>query len=167
MIDGSITDADRDGWYLVYLYTENDERRIGLLDENGEWIFRPEYQGISFSTCDNSIYLVKDYVKSHVSDDNKVLEPFVLDSVCELSYNMAGEMPNNDEGEPYCRQQVSTRVAKYSSNDLYGILDLRTGKPLTKACFSNIYMASENVVRCQLEGSLSEVLYDLNRKIIQ
>ena len=152
--------------YLLTLKTENKESRMGILDENCKWLFPPEYQDISLSDCDNTLYLTKDYVKSHVTACGEVLQPFVVDYVDALRYEVLGKNSGGEDDEDYTKTVTSDKIAKYSVNGLLGIFDLRTSKPLTKACFSDIYVVSGNVVRCQLEGSVSEVLYDINGKRI-
>lgn len=153
--------------YKVSIRNEDGSNRHGLLDLSGNWILPVEYQGIDFSNCDNSLYLTKDYVKQHVSADGKVLEPFVIDLMVLLDYSALGEQPVNDEGETYAINVSSAVVAKYYANSLCGLLDLRTGRPLTTARFSDIFMVSGDVIRCQLEGSLSEVIYNSRGEMIK
>ena len=163
------TDYDyvfRDGVCIVTRQTD-EGCRMGMIDLTGKWILLPEYQSIEFSGCDSTLYLTKDYVKFHAKSDGTVLEPFVVDNVRVLEYDVPEEAAFVNDDYSYSGGIISDRVASYQANDLYGLLDLRTGKPLTPACFSGIYMLTANLVRCQLEGTYSEVLYDSNGRRIQ
>ena len=163
----TIRRADRNDWYLVCAVNGNNGHCEGLIDISGNWILPLEYQGIEFSGCDSTLYLTKDYVKYHVTVDGTVLDPFVMDNVRVMEYDVPEEAAFVNDDYSYSGGIISNRVASYQANDLYGLLDLRTGKPLTPACFSGIYMLTANLVRCQLEGTYSEVLYDSNGRRIQ
>ena len=166
-IYADISKVNGNRYYIVTVWSDNDYCIKGLLDLTGNWVLPAEYQGIEFSDCDNSLYLTKDYVKKHVSAEGKVLDPFVIDYIRDFEYVILGEQGVTDAGESYTKTATSTKIAQYYANGLCGILDLRTGKPLTSARFSDIYYETDNVIRCQLEGSRSEVIYNVDGKQIQ
>lgn len=148
------------GIYRASSLAGNGSMRYGLLDLSCNWMLPVEYQEISFSDSDNTLYLTKDYVKQHVSSNGKILDPFVIDLLMTMDYSALGEQPVNDAGEMYTRTVTSAKIAKYYVNSLCGLFDLNAGKPLTAAKFSDIFMVTDDVIRCQLEGSTSEVIYN-------
>lgn len=155
-------------YYKVALRNESGYRE-GLLDNDGNWIFQPEYKYIEASSYDKTFFVQKDYVKQHVSIDGTVLEPFVIDYMRPLEYDVLGENPVTEEGEGYIRTATSTRFMEYGINNLCGIFDLSTGRPLTDARYSHIHIEDGGIIRCGIEGGLggNEVVFDRNGRKVQ
>lgn len=163
----SVIPVDGEDWYFVCIDNSDYGYKEGLIDISGNWIFPPVYNNIDYCRCDSTFYLTKDYVKSHISADGTVLEPFLIEEVYHLSYDLPGENLIDKYDYEYTRVAISDKVASYRVCNLYGLLDLRTGKPLTPACFSDISMQTADLIRCQLKDTYSEVLYDSNGRGIQ
>lgn len=159
--------VDGEDWYFVCINNSEYGYREGLIDTSGNWIFPPVYHNIEFCRCDSTFYLTKDYVKRHISADGTVLESYLMDEVYHLCYDLPGENPLDYDYYKYTRIAISDKVASYRVGNLYGLLDLRTGKQLTPACFSGISMLTADLIRCQLEDAYSEVLYDSNGRILK
>lgn len=152
------------GGDLVYVTVEgeNGETLEGRWNNKGYWQYQPVYQNITFDEYDNTVFLTEDYVKRQVAVDGTVIEPFVIDNIENLEYEAANTWYRDNEGIEHNRTMTSAKVAAYMVNGRYGLLDLRTGKPLTPAKFGCILMQHADLVRCVISGSEGELLYNSN-----
>lgn len=145
---------------FVSLKTENGEYRQGYWNPEGHWEYEPIYQRIDFCSADNTVFLTENNVKMHVRPDGSVIEPFVVDYVSLLDYFPAGESFSENDGMTQRVERTNSKVAKYSTDGRCGLLDLKTGKPLTPALFDDIFAVSEDIIRCELIGTIHEILYN-------
>lgn len=157
------------GGELVYVVVEgeNGETLEGRWNCKGYWEYQPVYQDIEFNNLDNSVFLTLNNVKTQVAADGTVIEPFVIDDIDALAYEDANDWYYDNDGVRHNKEVTSTRVASYMVNGKYGLLDIRTGNPLTPAKFGCIMMLNENLFRCEINGSRGELLYNANGQQIK
>lgn len=157
------------GGDLVYVTVEgeNGETLEGRWNNKGYWQYQPVYQNIDFNRADNSVFLTQNNVKQQIAADGTVLESFVIDDIEALKYEDSNNWYYDNDGVQQTKVVYSSRVASYIVNGKYGLLDIRTGKPLTEAKFGNILMLNENLFRCVIHGSTGELLYNANGQQIR
>lgn len=139
---------------------ENGETLVGQWNTKGYWEYQPVYQNIDFNRTDHSVFLTQNNVKQQIAADGTVLESFVIDDIEALKYEDSNNWYYDNDGVQQTKVVYSSRIASYIVNGKYGLLDIRTGKPLTEAKFGNILMLNENLLRCVIHGSTGELLYN-------
>lgn len=148
------------GLFYVSQLNEDDVRRQGYWNPRGYWEYEPIYDKVNFNNADNTVFITENGIKRQVKPDGTVVEPFVIDYVSLLEYTPTGESNIEVDGDYQKRVLTNSKVAKYSCDYKCGLLDLKTGKPLTPAVFDDIYAVSEDILRCELVGLNFEVLYN-------
>lgn len=134
-------------------------------DTEGEWLYDREFRRVSTEPSEKlsfaagmdgagGVYRTRNKIKQLVDYSGNVIEPFVIDGTRPLKY-----MVKYNDGEPDEYELVSD-IAIYLVNSWEGLLDLRTGKPLTPPDYWTIDMASKDIVRAQLGYGEESVLMD-------
>lgn len=152
----SVSGPDKEG-YRVAENAEGD----WLFDRHFRLVFPEAYDDIRLAVGNEGVYLTRDHHKQLVTYDGKVIEPFVIDETCSLSY--AIKMDENGDEE----YALETEIAVYRVGRWDGLLDLRTGKPITPARFWSIDMVSKNFFKASLGFGSESVLLDRRGNIVE
>lgn len=140
--------------------------KCGLV-RNGscEWVYPLEYDDIHWTDAPagKGFILYRDYQAVHVAVDGSVITPFVVDETAAMKYKTKFHSDVADEYE------ISDKVIAFEVCDLWGVMDKHTGKVLIPAMYGSVYMASEDILQCELEryGYGEYALYDLNGNILK
>ena len=157
---------------LDWSYTRIDElykgcRIIGnddgywILDSNLKRVLPDVYDRISYADGNDGIYVTKNHVKQLLSFDGKVLEPFVVDDTRRLEYDVM-----NEAGDAYA-QEMADDIMVYLVDGWEGLMDTRTGRIITPACYWNIEMASKNLLLAKLGYNNEGVVLDKKGRVIK
>ncbi|MGN1216035.1 MAG: hypothetical protein ACI4TJ_07305 [Candidatus Cryptobacteroides sp.] len=115
------------------------------------------YDRIAAAEGNSGIYVTKNHVKQLVSYDGTVLEPFVIDGVYSLEYEVSGDKRTTvmvDDIMVYC-------VDRWE-----GLMDAVTGRIITPACYWNFEMASKDLCRAELGFDGESVIIDKTGRVI-
>jgi len=137
----------------------------GLLSNGDfEWVLPMEYDAIHWtdSPSGKGFIICKNFTSKHMSVDGTVIDEFVIDGTNELIY-----MTNyNSEGAD--EYAISDKVISFRVNYLWGVMDKHTGAVLIPAKYTQVRLASEKIVECDLDPySDSRILYDLKGNVIE
>lgn len=143
-----------------YRIVGNDEG-YWLLDENLNKVFPDIYDGVSYANDCEGVYLTKNFRKQLLSYDGKVIEPFVIDSTYRLEYEEI-----NEDGDAHVRVMLED-VLVYRVDAREGLMDSRTGRIITPACYWDFEMASKNLIRAKLGYGEASVILDKNGRVIE
>lgn len=169
---------------------------VGLLRKDGTWALEQEYdeiiryasagvsitrQGKSWRLWKNdftpaidgdfdalrianqydAVYAVKNHRKQKLAFDGTVLEPFVIDSTYDIKYIVKYHEGEADEYE------FIPEVNVYRVNGFEGLMDKRTGKPLTPAIYGNFEAISRSLLKAEYSSwEVEGVVMDLQGRII-
>jgi len=188
--DGACTvcrwDRDSDGYiYAVYgkdgglilpwgLNRVSDPNGDGyriIGDAEGEWLYDREFRRVSTEPSENlsfaeakdgieGVYRVRNHVKQLVDYSGNVIEPFVIDGSRPLKYMVSY---NEDEADEY---ELVPDIAVYIVNNWEGLLDLRTGRPITPAEYWYISMVSKDLVEAKLGFGTETVILNKRGNVI-
>lgn len=161
---------------------------LGIIDHDGNYVLQPEYSYISrignglrelrqdgkrglfcdstrqvllpceydqISLSDEGITLAKDGRKWMVAHDLKtVVYPFLFDRQSTFTVYL-------DEEDSYGNRKhyEYQPIGYYTIDYRYGLLDRRTGQPITPAIYSDINYVSPNLFECQLPGYAEEHIF--------
>ena len=148
---------DREGkWVLPPQYTKvqrkehgyrllvTDYEKGGLADSLGNIVLPCEYDRVDVR--EDGIVLRKDGRQWMVSPDLKeVLHPFVIDGQSQFSVYTG---VHNSEGDAY--YDVYEPIGRYNIGCKYGLLDRRSGHPITPAIYAKIDLVSFTLFECKL-----------------
>ena len=154
-----MTDLNEDGY-----------RIIG--DEEGEWLYDREFRRVSAESSERlsfaagmdgagGVYRTRNNIKQLVDYSGNVIEPFVIDGTRPLKYMVRY---NDEEADDY---ELVSDIAVYLVDSWEGLLDLRTGKPLTPPDYWLIDMVSKDLVSAQIGYGNEEVILDKRGKVIK
>ena len=180
-----IFDYYDDGWDFDYVFHGgvcrmiNKEGLLGLIDTDGNWLLAPEYNDIwdlrgegyrvvvqkgKFGVVDarGKIVYPTEYVYARVDNDGIELTKAGKNWKVDFEGNvirpfMFGDIIYSDENKDY---------AVYEVWGDYGILNLKTGQPVTPAIYSEIYFVTDKYFRVQDLSSYEYYLVDLNGDIV-
>jgi hypothetical protein len=153
-----VTDLNEDGY-----------RIIG--DEEGEWLYDREFRRVSAESSERlsfaagmdgagGVYRTRNNIKQLVDYSGNVIEPFVIDRTRPLKYMVKY---NDEDADDY---ELVSDIAVYVVNSWEGLLDLRTGKPLTPPNYWSVDMASKDLVSARLGYGNESVLLDKRGRVV-
>lgn len=175
-----------------YCIMTHKEGNLGLIDSKGKWIVEPSYDeiwaphkngyrivineakyGVIDSLCQliypaeyeyveilsESFVLNKNGKKWQVDLKKNIIQPFLVDATNYLNYPMG----YNENGDV---QYILSDYESYEVLNRYGILNRKTGQPITPALYSGINMVSKKLFEVQDPESYDWYLLDLNGKIV-
>lgn len=145
-----VGDANGDGYRVVA-----DRNGEMLLDKDLVRVFSEHYDDISFAEG-GGVYLTKDHKKKLVDYKGNILQPFVVSNTFVLKY--VTRYHENEEDE----YEADAEIMGYQVDQWEGLLDRKTGKPLTPAIYWRVNMISKDLFSAQLAWGEDYVL--LNRK---
>ena len=154
-----VTDLNADGY-----------RIIG--DAEGEWLYDREFHRVSTEPSEklsfavgkdgiDGVYRTRNHIKQLVDYSGNVIEPFVIDGTRPLKYMVEYKAEESDEYE------LVPDIAIYLVNSWEGLLDLRTGKPLTPPDYWIIDMVSKDLVSARIGYGDEQVILDKRGRVIQ
>ena len=126
-----------------------------------EFIFEPVYDEIDYGAEFGTAYLIKDGYKQHVTFQGEILESFVIDEVCLLSYPVSVD-ELGDTG-----YEIHPYLAKYYiGENRCGLMNSLTGQVIIPAVYYEIELVSENLVKAEIFNGVEAVLYtSLGKKV--
>lgn len=129
----------------------------GLLDSEMNVVFETVYDEIDYASQYGTAFLTKDGMKQLVSFEGEVLEPFVINELCVLSYPV--EIDELDDAG----YEIHPYIAKYSiGDDRWGVMNSQTGVVIIPAIYSDIHMASSHILMAYLRCGDEAVVYDID-----
>ncbi len=134
-----------------------DDGRYGLLDGTFSTVYPVEYESIDIIA--DGFVLEKDGRRWQVDFEGNTVLPFMFDEMYYLSYPTGYD----DCGEltwglsDYATYEISNRC---------GIINRKTGEPITPAIYSDIEMLSENLFKVQEYDSYDWYLLDASGNIV-
>lgn len=166
--------------------------KLGLIDKTGNWVLEPGYDYISsprngyrevydglygilgpdlkpykptiydniYINLDGTVNLSKDGKMWMEDFDGNVIIPFMYDYSFYLEYP---EKCYSNEEEYY----VLSDYAVYHIDNKVGIMNRKTGKPLTKALYDAVNMISKDIFEVQLPNSFKWIVLDLEGNYIE
>lgn len=150
-----ISNPNADGYRIAR--GEDGDR---LYDRKFRLIFPEVFENVSFAAGNKGIYLTRNHVKQLVDYSGRVIEPFVIDDTRPLRYMVKYHETEADEYE------LVPDLAVYVVNNWEGLLDLRTGKPVTPAVYWAMEMVSKDLVRARLGYRDESVVMDKRGHVI-
>ena len=109
-----------------------------------------------------AVYATRDHIKQKLSLDGKVIEPFIIDGTYELKYMTRY---NEDEADEY---EIIPEVVVYTVDNYEGLMDKRTGKILTPACYQDFDVISRTLLKAVYATWMPEgVVMNLQGRIIR
>ena len=181
---------------LCKMYNDSTET-VGLLRKDGTWALAQEYEHIAHFECAGvyitlqegmyqiwkadftpaiegsfdklkmtedygAVYATRDHIKQKLPLDGKVIEPFIIDGTYELKYMTRY---NEDEADEY---EIIPEVVVYTVDNYEGLMDKRTGKILTPACYQEFDVISRTLLKAVYATWMPEgVVMDLQGRIIR
>lgn len=173
-LDGKCGAIDREGnWVLPqeYLYFERHECQdgcwtlvdsvgnMGLLDAQMNWICPLQYDKIRVLGYPEFIDLVDEGRMWREDAHGNVLIDFMYEYLNELSYPES--LDENNDIDFHMSDYAAYRV-----NYRWGLLNLKTGKPLTPAIYGDIKMVSKYLFSAECSITLHETLLDLDGNMV-
>ena len=149
-----------DDLYNGYRVVGNEDREW-LLDSDLNRVFPGVYDNVTHSEECKGVFLTRNHVKQLRSYDGKVIEPFVIDDTFRLEYDVM-----NDDGDAYAQVMVDD-ILVYIVDGWEGLMDARTGRIITPACYWDIKMVSKDLLLAKLGYSNEGVILDKNGRIIK
>lgn len=140
-----------DNAYIVRK-AEGKDRQFGLLGLDLTWLLPPEYDNVDVcSEIDSTAYVTLGNVKSLVTYQGEIIEPFVFDGI----ETMTCDAEEEDE-------VLNAPFLRISIGDRYGVLEAATGKVILPPVFDYVEMASATLFACTIDDDFYEqVLYDI------
>ncbi len=144
-----VDDPNEDGYRVV-----GNEDGCGLYDRYFNKIWSETYDNMELAPDKAGVYVTRNHVKQLVDYEGKVIEPFVIDGSYRLHYMTRY---NSDEPDDY---ELVSDIAVYQVDNWEGLLDIRTGKPITPAKYWKLEMISRDLIRAKLDCDGASVVLD-------
>lgn len=151
-----ITDPNEQG-YRIARNTEG----AWLYDREFDLVFHEAYEDMDLARGNDGVYLTRNHVKQFVDYSGKIIEPFVIDSTYPLKYVVKY---HEDEENEY---ELVQDVAVYSVGSWEGLLDLKTGKPLTPPIYWTFEMISKDWIEARLGCGSESVILDRRGAVVR
>lgn len=156
-------------WAYTRIDEPNEQGYRVVANEDGAWLYDRYFNKVLPDTYDNmelargneGVYATRDHIKRLLSFDGTVLEPFVVDQTYTLKYMTKFNAEDADDYE------LVPDILVYQVDNWEGILDARTGKPLTPAKYWSMEMASKDLILAKLGYSDESVLMDRRGHIVK
>lgn len=137
-------------------------RRLGVIDNKGKWILRPEYDGIELGR-DYAVVYKKGEFKRQIDYSGNVILDCVIDNVSRIYYTTHFE--NKETGEIERIELTSDDFFKYTVGSRAGLMD-RFGHFLTMPVYTDIIGLNATTFRAILQDNSSEVLIDSKGNVL-
>ena len=158
-------------WGLKRVTNLNADGYRIIGDDQGEWLYDREFHRVSTEPADRlsfatgkdgaeGVYRIRNHVKQLVDYSGNVIEPFVIDGTRPLKYLVKY---SDEEADDY---ELVSDIAVYLVDSWEGLLDLRTGKPLTPPDYWVIDMVSKDLVSAQIGYGNEEVILDKRGRVV-
>ena len=171
-----------------YCVMTNKDGKFGLIDINGNWVVKPEYDEL-WNVCENGNRIVVNDGKHGVLDSCfKVLYPteyFYIDVLSDgfvltkdgkmWQVDLEGNVVNPFlfDGSNYIEYPISysdnngveyalSDYMEYYVNNNSGIMNRITGKPITQALYDDVYMMSDKLFKVQDAETYDWYIIDVN-----
>lgn len=171
-----------------YCVMTNKDGKFGLIDINGNWVVKPEYDEL-WNACENGNRIVVNDGKHGVLDSCfKVLYPteyFYIDVLSDgfvltkdgrkWQVDLEGNVVNPFlfDGSRYMEYPISysdnngveyalSDYMEYYVNNNSGIMNRITGKPITPALYDDVYMISDKLFKVQDAETYDWYIIDVN-----
>jgi len=142
--------------------TVTDSTGMYLFDPSFNLVFPEPHEWIDYASGrDGAVFVVDNHQKKLVAYDGTVLEPFVIDSTNDLKYCTKYIEETSDEYE------LIQDVVAYRVDGWEGLMDKRTGKPITPAKYHDITMISKDLIQAQLNYAEGSVVMDRSGNIVK
>ena len=138
----------------------NEKGKCGVIDRKGDWLIPAEYDNVN--AYEDYAIVYKDGVTMQMGYDGKVINPFVLDNIKELTFSEEVTYQTRDGEIGTVDRTVKTGLYAYCIGGRYGLLDGKTHTRLTAPLYNNIRALSNTMFRAYLLDGYSEVI--LNEK---
>lgn len=156
---------------LDWSHTRIDESYNGYRvvgNEDGYWLLDGElnkvlpdiYDKVSHADGNEGVYVTKNHVKRLLSYDGTIIEPFVVDSTFRLEYDVMDK-----DGNGYDKVMVED-ILVYMIDGWEGLMDARTGRVITPACYWDIKMVSKDLLEAELGYGNEGVILDKTGRVI-
>jgi len=134
-----------------------DDGKYGVLDAAGSTVYPAEYRYIDIVS--DGFVLTKGGRRWQVDFDGKMMQPFMFDDMDYIGYPIGYD----DCGDLICE---FSDYAMYEIMHRRGIMNRITGKPVTLAIYSDIYMLSKDLFKVQEYDSCDWYLIDTSGNIV-
>ena len=143
------SDPDPEG-YRIFRNKEGE----WLFDRNFELVFPQAYEDITFAEEQKGVFLTSGHIKILVDYEGHILEPFVIDNTLPLKYLVR----YGDDGED--EYALVPEIVRYQVGYWEGLLDTRTGKPLTPPLYWSLEMISKDLILAKVDRGEEGILLD-------
>ena len=157
------------------LYWIDDHEYMIARDDDGYWLLDKEFNRVFAEPYDkieqandvDGVFVVRNWVKQLIGFDGTVIEPFVIDGTCRLSY-VSGLTDSYYDSDRECYDQDEVTefepdLVVYKVNYNSGLMNAHTGKIITPAMYGDITMISRDLIRAEVNRFTYEsVLLDRN-----
>ena len=137
-------------------------RRIGVIDKQGKWLIKPEYDDVQLGK-DYAVVYKKGEFKRQIDYSGHVILDCVIDYVSRICYTTHFE--NKETGEIERIELTSDDFFEYNVGDRAGLMD-RFGHFLTMPVYTNIIGLNATTFRAILQDGHSEVLIDSRGRVL-
>ncbi|MBP5505313.1 MAG: WG repeat-containing protein [Bacteroidales bacterium] len=138
--------------------------KCGVIDMTGNWLISPEYDTVN--TFREYAIVTKSGVSMQVLYDGSVLNSFVLDDICELTYKEQERVVTRDGEVRYIDKTVKTGLFAYRVGGRYGLMD-ESCRRLTEPLYYDIDAVSANLLRATLLDHWSEVILNSKGEVMR
>ncbi len=170
-------------FYGGYCTVIGDNLKQGLIDKSGKWVVEPQYDRVNppvkgcrivkssnnyglfdkelnlilpvecrnIKFVEDGIIVMRDGEQYKLAYDGKtILDTFVVDHVTYPEYS-SGE--NDENGDGIYKQ---TNYCAYQMYNKFGLMDPKTGRPITKALYDHISGITAELFCCEVAGYRGE-----------
>ncbi len=156
-------------WAYTRVDEPNEQGYRVVANEDGAWLYDRYFNKVLPDTYDNlnlargneGVYATRNHVKQLLAFDGTVLEPFVVDRTYQLKYMTKYNCDKEDDYE------LVPDVLVYQVDNWEGLMDARTGKPITPAMYWSLEMISKDLVLAKLGYSDESVIMDRRGHIVK
>lgn len=138
--------------------------KCGIIDKNGKWIIRPDYENIS--AFEEYAIVSKAGVRMQMSYDGRIINSFVLDDIKELTFEEQERFENREGEIIYLDKTIKTGLYSYRVGGRCGLMDANCRR-LTEPLYAKITAVDKNMFRARLLDSYSEVILNAKGEVMK
>ena len=142
----------------------NNDGKCGVIDKTGKWLIEPEYDNVS--SYKEYAIVSKAGERMQVGYDGRVINSFVLDNICRLTYEKCS-VHKNDDGEPVnFNESIDTGFFSYRIGGRCGLMNANCER-LTEPIYYEINAVDKNMFRATLLDYYSEVILNAKGEVMK
>lgn len=138
--------------------------RCGVINKKGNWVIPPEYDNVN--VFKEYAIVRKAGVRMQIDYNGNIINAFVLDNICELTYTQKERCVTETDNISYIDRPMNTGLFAYFVGGRCGLMDSKCRR-LTEPIYSDITAMSGTMFKATLLDGYSEVILNENGKLMQ